>query len=178
MFGKGNKNKKEDINVKEAKQKLIDAWESCFHKKVNEVLTEEGLECYWSDSTEVDEAAAMLTKGAILDFVHNVVEDKVGNADKVTCIMLDPENGEIEVFGRKLKRKEAKKSTPTYEYLIRRKAKGSRVATVYSQKFSTADEAYEFIEEEAKNSEFAIDDFEVVTKIKADKEEKDGEENN
>ena len=65
-------------SLKEKKEELKKAWEECFKMKIEDKLNDKGLEHFWSDDTSEEEAADLLTAGAIDMLLDDMLEDLVG----------------------------------------------------------------------------------------------------
>lgn len=155
-------NKKKEAEIREVKQQLIDEWEKCFHEKVTNALTKQGLDCYWDKYTSVKEAAGMLTKAAILGFVNKVVEESDGDTD-VTVIRMDDEG--IEIF------------KPKGRYKVRRVDKDGNCVEDFDEMFDTEKDAMKFIRKQAMTTTHTIDEYQIGYPAgDDDDEEEDGTE--
>ena len=67
-------------SLKEKKEELKKVWEECFKMKIEDKLNDKGLEHFWSDDTSEEEAADLLTAGAIDMLLDDMLDDLVGIA--------------------------------------------------------------------------------------------------
>lgn len=65
-------------SLKEKKEELKKAWEECFEMKIEDKLNAKGLEHFWSDDTSEEEAADLLTAGAIDMLLDDMLDDLLG----------------------------------------------------------------------------------------------------
>ena len=65
-------------SLKEKKEELKKVWEECFKMKIEDKLNDKGLEHFWSDDTSEEEAADLLTAGAIDMLVDDMLDDLLG----------------------------------------------------------------------------------------------------
>ena len=65
-------------SLKEKKEELKKAWEECFEMKIEDKLNAKGLKHFWSDDTSEEEAADLLTAGAIDMLLDDMLDDLLG----------------------------------------------------------------------------------------------------
>ena len=65
-------------SLKEKKEEIKKAWEECFKMKIEDKLNDKGLEHFWSDDTSEEEAADLLTAGAIDMLLDDMLDDLLG----------------------------------------------------------------------------------------------------
>ena len=65
-------------SLKEKKEELKKVWEECVKMKIEDKLNDKGLEHFWSDDTSEEEAADLLTAGAIDMLVDDMLDDLLG----------------------------------------------------------------------------------------------------
>lgn len=139
-------------SLKEKKEQLKEHWESCFEMKMEDVFKPHAIKRYWDDETDFEEAGAMFDKAALHLAISALDGDVIGG---IIMMVNACEEAKQEM---KAEACDAKNGTP-YEV--------ERVADhyFYSEKFSTEEEAKEFIKEKAMTTEYTLKDFRVVKVI-------------
>lgn len=79
--------------MRSKKAELKAEWETCFEEKIENVLTDEGLEKFWDDSTSIREATEMLTVAALQD-AFGILDS--GDVDMI-MISLDKKTDDITI---------------------------------------------------------------------------------
>lgn len=123
-------------NLKEKKQEIKKAWESCFKHDMEEVLNEKGIAKFWSDETSIREALDILTAAGVCLVVDSAMDEADG----------------VIVVGVK------EKGKPEEQYQVYNKV----TKEFYDHVFTSKEDADEFVVREACNSEFKFSDFKVV----------------
>ena len=127
-------------SLKEKKEELKKAWEECFKMKIEDKLNAKGLEHFWSDDTSEEEAADLLTAGAIDMLLDDMLEDLVG----IAIIKGNPNKNE----------KRGKKYRVVGDGFTSDKT------------FTTIEGAENYRDEMAKTSHFTVDELDIVEVVK------------
>ena len=126
-------------SLKEKKEELKKAWEECFKMKIEDKLNDKGLEHFWSDDTSEEEAAELLTAGAIDMLLDDMLDDLVGIATIKGNHNKNERRGRYRVVG------DGFKSDKT---------------------FTTIEGAENYRDEMAKTSHFTVDELDIVEVVK------------
>ena len=127
-------------SLKEKKEELKKAWEECFEMKIEDKLNDKGLEHFWSDDTSEEEAAELLTAGAIDMLLDDMLDDLVG----IAIIKGNPNKNE--------------KSGKKYRVV------GDDFTS--DKTFTTIEGAENYRDEMAKTSHFTVDELDIVEVVK------------
>lgn len=127
-------------SLKEKKEELKKEWEECFKMKIEDKLNDKGLEHFWSDDTSEQEAADLLTAGAIDMLLDDMLDDLVG----IAIIKGNPNKNE--------------KSEKKYRVV------GDGFTS--DKTFTTIEGAENYRDEMAKTSHFTVDELDIVEVVK------------
>ncbi len=127
-------------SLKEKKEELKKAWEECFKMKIEDKLNDKGLEHFWSDDTSEEEAADLLTAGAIDMLLDDMLDDLLG----IVIIKGNPNKNE--------------KSGKKYRVV------GDGFTS--DKTFTTIEGAENYRDEMAKTSHFTVDELDIVEVVK------------
>ena len=127
-------------SLKEKKEELKKEWEECFKMKIEDKLNDKGLEHFWSDDTSEQEAADLLTAGAIDMLLDDMLEDLVA----IAIIKGNPNKNE--------------KSEKKYRVV------GDGFTS--DKTFTTIEGAENYRDEMAKTSHFTVDELDIVEVVK------------
>ena len=127
-------------SLKEKKEELKKAWEECFKMKIEDKLNDKGLEHFWSDDTSEQEAADLLTAGAIDMLLDDMLDDLLG----IVIIKGNPNKNE--------------KSGKKYRVV------GDGFTS--DKTFTTIEGAENYRDEMAKTSHFTVDELDIVEVVK------------
>ena len=127
-------------SLKEKKEELKQAWEECFKMKIEDKLNDKGLEHFWSDDTSEEEAADLLTAGAIDMLLDDMLDDLLG----IVIIKGNPNKNE--------------KSGKKYRVV------GDGFTS--DKTFTTIEGAENYRDEMAKTSHFTVDELDIVEVVK------------
>ena len=127
-------------SLKEKKEEIKKAWEECFKMKIEDKLNDKGLEHFWSDDTSEQEAADLLTAGAIDMLLDDMLEDLVA----IAIIKGNPNKNE--------------KSEKKYRVV------GDGFTS--DKTFTTIEGAENYRDEMAKTSHFTVDELDIVEVVK------------
>ena len=127
-------------SLKEKNEELKKAWEECFEMKIEDKLNDKGLEHFWSDDTSEEEAAELLTAGAIDMLLDDMLDDLVG----IAIIKGNPNKNE--------------KSGKKYRVV------GDDFTS--DKTFTTIEGAENYRDEMAKTSHFTVDELDIVEVVK------------
>ena len=133
--------------LKAKKMNLVNEWEKIFEQKIENALTDEGIDHFWDEKTSVDEAADLLTAVAVGDLVESLLNNHSGIVVKVSS--------------KKVEKKHCKAKDFRPFMVI-----GKPDRYCYDERFETPEAAYEFIKNEAMHSILSVDDFMVVKEVK------------
>lgn len=143
-----------NVELRTKKEELVKKWQDCFEEKIENAITEEGLNVFWSDETSLEDATRMLD-------VAGFAEALGGLPDAVIDFLLGGSSG-IAVMAVSHKSEgpgaepcNVKNGTP---YRIVRKKDNH----LFEMEFETEQSAKDFIENAVRHSPYTIDDFMVL----------------